>query len=104
MPNDFINDAAEGVGPIDTINYFCEVEYERELERARAASVAPPKEVIQTEKLRDSVILLPKIQNYRSLARLGETHQSCCHPERETILAYDTMYRFNYPVEEDEYF
>ena len=67
MPNDFINDAAEGVGPIDTINYFCEVEYERELERARAASVAPPKEVIQTEKLRDSVILLPKIQKYVDL-------------------------------------
>ena len=64
MPNDFIDDAAEGVGPVDTINYFCEVEYERELERLRAASVAPPKEVIETEKLRDSVVLLPKIQKY----------------------------------------
>ena len=64
MPNDFIDDAAENVGPVDAINYFCEVEYEKELERAREASVAPTEDTVKSDRIRNSVILLPKIDGY----------------------------------------
>ncbi|XP_065064504.1 WD repeat-containing protein 97-like isoform X2 [Rhopilema esculentum] len=102
MPNDFISDAAKNVMPIDAINYFCEMEYQNELERARNATAAPSEETTKSDRLRNTVVILPKIDGYRSLARLGETHQSCCHPERETALAYDPMLRFNHPVDTDE--
>ena len=64
MPNDFIDDAAENVGPVDAINYFCEVEYEKELERAREASVAPTEDTVKSDRIRNSVVLLPKIDGY----------------------------------------
>ena len=64
MPNEFISDAARNIGPVDAINYFCEVEYEKEIERAREASVAPTEETVKTERLRNSVVLLPKIEGY----------------------------------------
>ena len=37
MPTDFVSDAAKNATEIDAINYFCEMEYEKELERARDA-------------------------------------------------------------------
>eukprot|EP00794_Sanderia_malayensis_P018922 gene18922-20826_t len=89
MPNDFVSDAAKNATEIDAINYFCEMEFQQELERARNAIVAPSEEAVKSERLRNTVLILPKIDGYKSLARLGETHKSCCHPERETSLAYD---------------
>ena len=37
---------------------------------------------------RTTVVPLPRLsQPHHCLVRLGDTHESCCHPERETTLA-----------------
>ena len=61
MPTDFVSDAAKNATEIDAINYFCEMEYEKELERARNATVAPPEEPVKSDRLRNTVLILPKI-------------------------------------------
>ena len=66
VPNDFISDAAKNVMPIDAINYFCEMEYQNELERARNATAAPSEETTKSDRLRNTVVLLPKIDGYAS--------------------------------------
>jgi len=78
--------AADTASPAEAINYFCEIRMEEELERARTRT--PKKTPVQAQdNSRNTVLVLPKIHSKRSLARLGETHCSHCHPERETSLA-----------------
>lgn len=93
--------AADKATPVEAINYFCDIRMEEELERARTrARVKTP--VQAQDNSRNTVLVLPKIHSKRSLARLGETHCSHCHPERETSLAlafplptiYQTRRRF----------
>lgn len=36
--------------------------------------------------MRNAVVPLPILQQHGRLTRIGETHCSCCHPERETSL------------------
>lgn len=76
--------AADTAMPAEAINYFCEIRMEEELERARTREKTP---VQAQDNSRNTVLVLPKIHSKRSLARLGETHCSHCHPERETSLA-----------------
>ena len=64
MPNEFINDAAESITAIGAINYFCEMEYQQELDRAREASVAPTEDTTKSDRLRNTVVVLPKIDGY----------------------------------------
>lgn len=78
--------AADKASPAEAINYFCDIKMEEELERVRTRPrVKSP--VQAKDNSRNTVLVLPKIQSKRSLARLGETHCSHCHPERETSLA-----------------
>lgn len=78
--------AADTAMPAEAINYFCEIRMEEELERARTRT--REKTPVQAQdNSRNTVLVLPKIHSKRSLARLGETHCSHCHPERETSLA-----------------
>ena len=61
VPDDFINDAANNAKPVDAINYFCEMKYEEEVERARRANVAPREETARSDRLRNTVVILPKL-------------------------------------------
>ena len=36
--------------------------------------------------MRNAVVPLPILEQHGRLTRIGETHCSCCHPERETSL------------------
>jgi len=93
--------AADTAMPSEAINYFCEIRMEEELERARTRT-REETPVQAQDNSRNTVLVLPKIHSKRSLARLGETHCSHCHPERETSLAlafplptiYQTRRRF----------
>lgn len=80
-------EAAEKVSPAEGINYFCDIKMEEELERVRSRPREKTRPVQAKDNSRNTVLILPKIQSKRSLARLGETHCSHCHPERETSLA-----------------
>jgi len=80
-------EAAEKVSPAEGINYFCDIKMEEELERVRSRPREKARPVQAKDNSRNTVLILPKIQSKRSLARLGETHCSHCHPERETSLA-----------------
>ncbi|PFX23697.1 Ribosome biogenesis protein YTM1 [Stylophora pistillata] len=82
--------AADTAMPAEAINYFCEIRMEEELERARTRTRTRTREktpVQAQDNSRSTVLVLPKIHSKRSLTRLGETHCSHCHPERETSLA-----------------
>lgn len=80
--------AADTAMPAEAINYFCEIRMEEELERARTRTRTREKTPVQAQdNSRSTVLVLPKIHSKRSLTRLGETHCSHCHPERETSLA-----------------
>ena len=61
MPNDFVTDAANNATAIDAINYFCEMEYEKELQKARNAIVAPIEDTVEPESKKNTVLILPKI-------------------------------------------
>jgi len=90
VPDKFVSEAASHVTPIEAINYFCEMKFEEELAKFKTEEVKPEKKSEEKkDKTRNTVLLLPKINNFVSLARIGETHQSICHPERETSLAKD---------------
>ena len=64
IPNEFVNDAAHNISPIDAINYFCEIQFEDQLKKAREASVAPAEETAKSDRLRNTVVLLPKIDGF----------------------------------------
>ncbi|KAK3744458.1 hypothetical protein QZH41_012879 [Actinostola sp. cb2023] len=78
--------AADSATPVEAINYFCEMQLEEELDRARERSRAKTPQKA-ADNSRNTVLILPNIHSKRSLARLGETHCSHCHPERETSLS-----------------
>ncbi|XP_048577146.1 uncharacterized protein LOC5521505 isoform X2 [Nematostella vectensis] len=78
--------AADTATPVEAVNYFCEMRMQEELEKAKArARVKTPPQA--KDNSRNTVLILPKINSKRSLVRLGETHCSHCHPERETSLS-----------------
>lgn len=92
VSDDFVTEAANHITPIEVINYFCEMKYENHLERARLEALAAQTTQKQVKKkvdeIRNTVLVLPYVEGYVSLARLGETHESKCHPERETSLTH----------------
>lgn len=71
---------------IEVINYLIAAEHENELSRQKPPTPPPPQPPSPElqDVLRNAIIALPKIHQPHSLVRLGETHKSCCHPERET--------------------
>ncbi|XP_065827477.1 uncharacterized protein [Oscarella lobularis] len=81
---------AESVKPIDVINYFVRIEHEKELEKLRAMQSRTEAEATAEEPKKNTILTLPRIPK-TSLARLGETHCSKCHPERETSLAISAL-------------
>ena len=83
--------AADSATPVEAINYFCEMKIQDELEKARARARDKTPTPSQ-DNSRNTVLILPKIHSRRSLARLGETHCSHCHPERETSLALGELF------------
>lgn len=98
--------------PVDVINHFVKMEHERELarlattEEMAGAVITPPPSLLllfrqkpptpppatppepEEEVPRTTVVPLPQLdRHHQRLVRLGETHVSCCHPERETTLS-----------------
>ncbi|XP_064610519.1 uncharacterized protein LOC135474835 [Liolophura sinensis] len=75
---------------VEAINYFCEITFEKEMEKLRRGPIPPISEE-KSGQTKNTVLVLPKIQHKTALVRLGETHTSCCRPKRET--SYNTDYR-----------
>nr|XP_006814610.1 PREDICTED: uncharacterized protein LOC100377114 [Saccoglossus kowalevskii] len=73
--------------PIEAINYFAEMQLEKQLEKMRSGTVSVSKSEKEELERRNTVLVLPKIKHKPSLVRLGETHTSKCRPHRETSLA-----------------
>ena len=64
---DFVADAAKHVTLIEVINYFCEMKFEKELERARLEAMnKKPIRMKKTEKARNTVLMLPNVGGYVS--------------------------------------
>lgn len=84
VSDSFVDDAAKNISPIDAINYYVELKFKEELERLKKETSQRRR---SSSKDRNTIIYLPKINVAHSLVRLGETHQSKCHPERETAFA-----------------
>ncbi|XP_005105308.1 WD repeat-containing protein 97 isoform X2 [Aplysia californica] len=84
----------ESVNYIDSINYFCEMMTEKELEALRRGEVMRRQKGETVVQAKNTVLVLPKIAHKPALVRLGEMHTSKCRPERETVLHTD----FRMPV------
>ena len=90
VQDNFVQEAANNVTPVDVVNYFIEMKDEEALAIERERALEEQRLLTQKRDTeRNTVLMLPRIGGYASLARLGETHQSRCHPERETSLAND---------------
>ncbi|XP_019857172.1 PREDICTED: uncharacterized protein LOC109585500 [Amphimedon queenslandica] len=74
--------------PIDVINYFVRLEHEKSLAKLKKDTPPPPPPPAEEEDTftRNAVVPLPVLEQHGRLTRIGETHCSCCHPERETSL------------------
>lgn len=90
---EFVEDAAEHVTPIEVINYFVDMKEEHAREMARLEALQEQMEATTKRDVkRNTVLSVPNINTgYVSLARLGETHHSKCHPERETNFASESV-------------
>ena len=64
VAENFVDEAAKNITPVEAINYFCEIQYQEELERARQATVVVQEEPEKPEKQRNTVLMLPKIDGY----------------------------------------
>ncbi|XP_078542653.1 WD repeat-containing protein 97 isoform X2 [Lissotriton helveticus] len=56
------------LSPMEAINYFCEVQNQKELQALR------PEQELTTEDVKDTVVALPPIDRSDAILRLGETH------------------------------
>ncbi|XP_071957525.1 WD repeat-containing protein 97-like isoform X2 [Antedon mediterranea] len=79
--------AIDNIEPIEVINYFVEMEIEKQLEQLRQQQLAQAAQ--KTDDHKNTVLVLPKIRSKPSLVRLGETHTSKCRAKRETALTVD---------------
>ena len=64
VAENFVDEAAKNITPVEAINYFCEIQYQEEIERARQATVVVQEEPEKPEKQRNTVLMLPKIDGY----------------------------------------
>ncbi|XP_074656785.1 WD repeat-containing protein 97-like [Tubulanus polymorphus] len=85
---DAVPDASliESATYIEAINYFCEFQLQKELERLRSGGTDKEK---KPSLPKNTVLVLPKVDGRTALVRLGETHTSQCRPHRETSYAVD---------------
>jgi len=88
VSKDFVSGAASNASPFDVLNYFCELKYEEEMARLKEEAERQKQIDDKNSLNKNTVLLVPKKEGYISLARIGETHRSRCHPERETSLFY----------------
>ncbi|XP_064640581.1 WD repeat-containing protein 97-like [Lineus longissimus] len=72
---------------LEAINYFVEMELERELDKMRHGRDRKP--TADDGATKNTVLVFPKLPSKQCLVRLGETHTSQCRPHRETNLHVD---------------
>ncbi|XP_046851726.1 uncharacterized protein LOC124445062 [Xenia sp. Carnegie-2017] len=76
------------VNAVDAINYFSEKQLQSEIEKEQVRRNSIKRSDSQNDQQRNTILMVPSTDSKPSLARLGETHCSNCHPERETAYAF----------------
>ena len=70
---------------VEAINYFCEMETEKELDRIRSGGVTTLSD--KPVQVKNTVLVLPKVQHKTALVRLGESHTSQHKPKRDPFIS-----------------
>ena len=70
---------------VEAINYFCDMETEKELDRIRAGGITTLSD--KPVQLKNTILVLPKIQHKTALVRLGESHTSQHKSQRDPFIS-----------------
>jgi hypothetical protein len=78
--------------PIKVIQFYLEEEHKRRLAAQKPPTPVAVEDIdIEDGRPKNTILRLPKVQRYTGIVRLGETHCSRCHPQRETTLALASL-------------